>query len=253
MGLFSFFKKKKHTKRDFGVDVSNIKVDIHAHYLPGIDDGSASMEESLEMLRRMKAHGFSKVICTPHVMAEHFTNSTEVIKSGQKALQEASRAAGIDIEIGASAEYNFDRELLKRLEENDILSFKGGDYEYLLFELSYFNEPMGLEDLIFKIKQAGYVPVLAHPERYPYYGGNLEQYKRLKALGVLFQLNINSLAGLYSSGARQVAAWLIDNEMIEFVGSDAHKTEHCDLLKDAFMEEKMHQLVESGKLMNLYV
>ncbi|MFT6717587.1 MAG: protein-tyrosine phosphatase, partial [Saprospiraceae bacterium] len=197
MGLFSFFSKKKDEKREHNIDISVIKTDIHAHFLPALDDGSPNMEESIKMIEGMKALGYQKLICTPHVMHGYYQNSSEVILKSVEDLKEAVAEKGIDIQLEVSAEYNFDRELLKRLDEDDILSFGNDDYRYLLFELSYFNEPMGLNELIVKIKEKGYIPVLAHPERYPYFSETREKYAALQAQGVLFQINLNSLSGLY--------------------------------------------------------
>jgi protein-tyrosine phosphatase len=250
MGLFSFFSKKKDEKREHNIDISVIKTDIHAHFLPALDDGSPNMEESIKMIEGMKALGYQKLICTPHVMHGYYQNSSEVILKSVEDLKEAVAEKGIDIQLEVSAEYNFDRELLKRLDEDDILSFGNDDYRYLLFELSYFNEPMGLNELIVKIKEKGYIPVLAHPERYPYFSETREKYAALQAQGVLFQINLNSLSGLYPGGAKPTAKWLIEQDMVQFIASDAHRIDHVRMLDDSFKHVCLHELVDAGGLMN---
>jgi protein-tyrosine phosphatase len=253
MGLFSFFSKRKDEKKEDNIDVSLIKTDIHAHFLPGLDDGSPSMEESIKMIEGMKALGYQKLVCTPHVMHGYYQNSTELILKTHSALQKAIIEKGIDIELEVSAEYNFDSELIKRLDEDDILSFGNDDYQYLLFELSYYNEPMGLDDLVARIQEKGYVPVLAHPERYPYLSESREKYNSLQAKGVLFQININSLSGLYPGGAKLTAEWLMEQGMVQFIASDAHRADHVDLLDQSFKHVSLHNAVESGVLMNSHI
>lgn len=250
MGLFSFFSRKKNEKKDHNINISLVKTDIHAHLLPALDDGSPDLETSLKMIAGMKALGYEKLVCTPHVMHGYYQNSSEDILTAFQELQQAVKKAAIAVELEVAAEYNFDKELLTRLEENDILSFGNNDYRYLLFELSYFNEPMGLSDLIDTIKKKGYVPVLAHPERYPYFSENRDKYHDLQAKGVLFQMNINSLSGLYSPRAKAAAQWLISQEMVQFIASDAHRLEHVELLDDSFKELSLHNLVDNGGLMN---
>lgn len=253
MGLFSFFKKNKAVKFEHPIPILQVGTDIHAHFLPGLDDGAATMENSVEMIREMVNLGYTKLICTPHVMFGHFQNSTATILSGLESLKKRVAEENIKVEIAASAEYNFDQEFIRRIDQDDLLTFGNENYRFLLFELSYFNEPMGIAEVIGKIKEKGIAPILAHPERYPYFAEQKHKYQQLKDLGVLFQININSLSGLYPGGAAATAAWLIDQEMVEFIGSDAHRIDHVHLLKESFRWEKLHQLVNSGKLMNPYI
>jgi protein-tyrosine phosphatase len=250
MGLFSFFSKKKDEKREDNIDITLIQTDIHAHILPGIDDGSPDMEASIKMVEGMKALGYQKLICTPHVMNGYYQNSSEVILATHQKLKQAVADRGIDIELEVSAEYNFDSELIERLNNDDIISFGNSDYQYLLFELSYLNEPMGFDELVVKIKEKGFVPVLAHPERYPYFSSNREKYREMQAQGVLFQININSLSSLYPGAAKPTAEWLIEQGMVQFIASDAHRADHVTLLNDSFKHESLHKLVEGGGLMN---
>jgi len=250
MGLFSFFSRKKDEKRDHNIDINVIQTDIHAHFLPGIDDGSPNMEESVKMIEGMKALGYQKLICTPHVMHGYYQNSSEVILAMHDKLKQAVADKGIDIELEVSAEYNFDSELIDRLDNDDIISFGNEDFRYLLFELSYLNEPMGFDELIVKIKAKGFIPVLAHPERYPYYSNKREKYREIQNQGVLFQMNLNSLSGLYPGAAKPTAEWLIEQDMIQFIASDAHRADHVTLLNDSFKHESLHKLVENGGLMN---
>ncbi|WP_242920870.1 tyrosine-protein phosphatase [Pontibacter liquoris] len=206
-----------------------IGVDMHSHVLPGLDDGADSPERSLELITALKAMGYRKLIMTPHVMSDFYRNTPEGIRARLQLLQEAILEAGIEMELGCAAEYYLDEGLLDKLEKGEeLLTF--GD-NYLLFETSFLNEPMNLREAIFQMQANGYQPVLAHPERYTYFYGKYEELAGLHDLGVLFQLNLNSLTGYYSPGAREVAERLIDEGLVDFLGSDTHSLRHIESLK----------------------
>jgi tyrosine-protein phosphatase YwqE len=245
MGIFSglFRKNEKVAQIDLGL----IGIDMHSHFIPGIDDGAKTIEDSLELLRGMKEAGYRKVITTPHIMGDFFRNTPEIIHNGLAKLREATAAAGIDIEIEAAAEYYFDFDLEQKIDNGKLLTF--GD-DFLLFEVSYMNAPDGLEAMIFKMQTSGYKPVLAHPERYPYWFRDLKNFEKLKDKGVLFQLNINSLTGYYSPATLKIAEQMIDKGWYEFVGSDCHHSGHLSLMQKARTSPHLRKLIESGRLLN---
>jgi protein-tyrosine phosphatase len=228
-------------------DLSVVGVDMHSHFIPGIDDGAKTMEDTLLLLRGMQEYGYRKVITTPHVMSDFFRNTPEIILSGLEKVRAAATAEGIDIEIQAAAEYYDDFELDKKLDTEKLLTF--GD-SYLLFEVSYLNEPNNINNLIFKIRTSGYKPVLAHPERYPFWYRRMDVLESLKEKGVLLQLNINSLTGHYSPDAKKVAEYLIDKNMVDFLGSDCHHAGHQQLMQKAIRTKALHKLIASGSLRN---
>jgi tyrosine-protein phosphatase YwqE len=245
MGIFSglFRKNEKVDPIDLGL----IGIDMHSHFIPGIDDGAKTIEDSLELLRGMKEAGYHKVITTPHIMGDFFRNTPENILSGLQRVREAAAAAAIDIQIEAAAEYYFDFDLEQKIDNGKLLTF-GGDF--LLFEVSYMNAPDGLEAMIFKMQTSGYKPVLAHPERYPYWFRDLKNFEKLKDKGVLFQLNINSLTGYYSPATLKIAEQMIDKGWYEFVGSDCHHSGHLSLMQKARTSPHLRKLIESGRLLN---
>ena len=250
MGFLSSLFKQKKTKEELSpINLTKyVKSDIHSHILPGIDDGAKDIDQSIELIEGLQEIGFSKLLCTPHVMSDFYRNSTETINKKLDIVRNELDKRNIKINIDASAEYYFDEELIKRLRNKDILSF--GKENYLLFEFSYFNEHQRVFESISDMIQGGYTPVLAHPERYPYYVMNLEKFDHLKSMGVKFQVNLLSLVGNYGNTAVYGANYLIDKNFIDFIGTDIHKNEHLEGLKKVLKNEHLHKLINSSTLLN---
>lgn len=245
MGIFDRIFKKQAPLEP--VDLSVIGVDMHSHFIPGIDDGAKTIEDSVEMITTMSQLGYRKVITTPHIMGDFYRNTPENIGSGLQHVRNAVSAAGVSIEIEAAAEYYFDFELEHKLENEKLLTF---GKNYVLFEVSFMNAPDNLDGLIFRMLTSGYQPILAHPERYPFWFDDMNNFEKLKDKGVLFQLNLNSLTGHYSPATMKIAEQMIDKGWYEFVGSDCHHTGHLLLLEKARRTKALWKLVESGKLLN---
>ena len=240
--IFPFFKKQKEKKRG-----PVLKVDLHSHFIPGIDDGSQSMEESLSLLKGMEAIGYEKVITTPHIMVDVYRNTPKIIKEGLASLREAAKAEGIGLEIEAAAEYYLDEGFYDHLHSGEVMSINN---KYLLFETSYASKPLQLEEMIFEILATGYIPLMAHPERYRYVRDPLKEYSRFKELGVLLQLDLNSLGGHYGKDAQKKAEILSENGMIDFLGSDVHHLKQTQFLDDVFNSEKYAKVWENNTILN---
>lgn len=245
MGIFDRIFKKQAPLEP--LDLSVIGVDMHSHFIPGIDDGAKTIDDSVEMITTMSQLGYRKVITTPHIMGDFYRNTPENIGSGLQHVRNAVAATGVSIEIEAAAEYYFDFELEHKLEHEKLLTF---GKNYVLFEVSFMNAPDNLDGLIFRMLTSGYQPILAHPERYPFWFDDMNNFEKLKDKGVLFQLNLNSLTGHYSPATMKIAEQMIDKGWYEFVGSDCHHTGHLLLLEKARRTKALWKLVESGKLLN---
>lgn len=241
MGLLKSLFQSKSNKTPY--DLSDLKVDIHSHLIPGIDDGSQSMEETIGMLLKFVDLGYQKVITTPHIMQDHYPNSPEIIKEGLDKVRAEIDKLNIPISIEAAAEYYFDEFLFKKIKEDDILTF--GE-NYVLFELSFVSKPHNLDQLIFDFKTNNYTPILAHYERYPYlFEGGMAYVERLKEKGLKIQLNLNSLTGHYGKGVQKQAELLIDSKLVDIVGTDCHRIEHLEILESNLKEDyynKLHDL-----------
>lgn len=197
--------------------------DWHSHILPGVDDGIREIQDSLDVLRRYEKLGVGRVWLTPHVM-EDYPNTPESLRERFAELQEAY---GGPIELRLASENMLDSLFEERLGKNEFLPI-GEEGKHLLVETSYMNPPYGMDDMIEGVFSAGYIPVLAHPERYRYM--EEEDYLKWKERGLLFQTNLMSLVGGYGEQARKKGEWLLKEGMIDLCGSDLHRLsffEHC--------------------------
>lgn len=209
MGLFA---------RDITIASSGLLTgftDFHSHLLPGVDDGVQQTSRSLEILALYEMLGITKVWLTPHIM-EDVPNTTAGLRERFAQFREEYKGS---IELRLASENMLDSLFEQRLAARDLLPI-GDAGDLLLVETSYFNPPMGLDDILSGIMQSGYYPLLAHPERYTYMG--VDDYKRIYAMGVKMQVNLLSLVGGYGSGAKQKAEWLINHGLVAHLGTDTH-------------------------------
>ncbi len=227
----SLLKKLFSTSKDIPKSSVEIKVDMHSHVLHALDDGSQSIEESVALIEELHKLGYKKLIATPHIMGDFFKNSPETIFPKQEELKQKCLEFNIPIELEVAAEYYLDEWFMERLNKNEKLMTFGENY--LLFELSYINPSAYLTEALFLMKAQGYQPVLAHPERYIFWHGNIEVMREFVNNGILLQVNINSLAGYYNKGAKKMAEVLIDNNLVSMLGSDCHGIRHIDAMKIA--------------------
>lgn len=245
MSLFSsIFKKKPNLEP---IDLGILKTDLHSHLIPGIDDGSKTMDESLAMLQRFSELGYKKVITTPHVMSDYYKNTPEIILGGLEKVRAAIKETGIPIEIEAAAEYYLDFHLDELIEKKSLLTF--GD-NHVLFELSFSNEPPRVKETIFNMIMEGYKPILAHVERYPFYFNEWDKIEDFRTRGCLLQLNLNSLSGQYGPQVKKMAESLIDRDMIDVVGSDCHHMGHLDLLNSIRSTAHGHKIINNPRILN---
>jgi protein-tyrosine phosphatase len=242
MGFFSgLFTKKEYPEFDFKL----FGVDMHSHLIPGIDDGAATIENSIEMLRAFKELGYSKIITTPHIKTGSFENTSDIILNGAKEVKKAIQVHNLDIEFEAAAEYYFDYSFLEKIEANDILSFSN---RHVLVEYSFHQRPMGYKEMIFALQLKKYIPIIAHYERYPYYHGGFANAEKLRDRGAKIQVNLLSLFGHYGPQIQKQAELLIKNKQVDLVGTDCHRLEHLQLLKANAKNPLLHSLKDLNLL-----
>lgn len=231
------------------VDLLDGITDIHNHLLPGMDDGSPDLNTTLEMVQAMKAIGIKKAIATPHTMEDYYDNDVAKIAANFQETKLALETTDAkDFILSAASEYMMDGQFDQILEKSNYLCLHKN---YLLTELSYFQGPDHLYELVFKMCQKALIPILAHPERYRYFK-SIDDLKDLKDRGFELQLNLLSLSGHYGEEAFTKAISLLDNGMYEYLGTDAHKVSHLEKIKEIKIKKKqvpsIKKLVENHKL-----
>lgn len=210
--MFGFLKYKK-TIENYGL--LNGATDNHSHILWGLDDGVKTQEETLSILSFLESLGLKTLWLTPHTM-EDVPNTTEGLKA---RFEELLGIYDGPIELRLASEYMIDTLFEKRLEERDLLTH-GRDT--VLVETSTWAPPIDLWDILERMMSYGYRPMIAHPERYRYM--TMKDYKRLKEMGTVLQLNLPSILGSYGEGPRLKAQMLLEKGFYTMVGSDCHRS-----------------------------
>lgn len=214
-------------------------VDMHCHVLPGLDDGAKTVDDSREMLSAYKNMQVKKLIATPHILKGTYPNTKTSIFDSYEKLNTALEK-NINIVEHAAAEHMLDEGFEQMLQEKSLLPLKDN---YVLVEMSYFQKPVNLSELIFKMEHQGYVPVLAHPERYNFMKG-LEEYRHLKKTGCLFQLNLLSLSKHYGEHVQEKAKLLLKNDFYDFAATDAHHSKHLEKISQLSVSKKTYSKLE---------
>ena len=195
--MLTFFKSKPILK-DL---IPDNHIDIHSHLLPGIDDGARTFGDTLRLTQALQEIGISEFITTPHIIQHVWDNTHEQILKKKATTVLELEKNNITVPFKAAAEYLMDDQFVKLFESHDLLTLKDN---YVLVEMSYINPPIQLYSILFDLQVAGYIPVLAHPERYLFYHNNFNEYLKLKRAGCLFQLNLLSVVGYYGAGITKI-------------------------------------------------
>ena len=242
-----FFKKNRPLLKEL---IPSDYIDIHSHLLPGIDDGAATIEDTISLISQLKAIGVKEFITTPHIINSVWNNTKESIelKYNETVSFLKNKSEGIVIK-SVGAEYMLDSFFFDIIKRGDpLLTLKDN---YVLVEMSYLNAPHQLYDMIFELQIAGYIPVLAHPERYLFYYPHFEEYYKLKKAGCLFQLNLLSTVGYYGIGVASLTKKLLHNELYDFVGSDVHHENHIKAFSNKVVLKNhtdLNRLIENNKI-----
>lgn len=231
--MFNWFNKKEKQFLPYTTD-------IHCHILPGIDDGSPDIDHSLPLLQHMVEWGLKRIVPTPHVTEDVFENTPETIDPPYNQLLEAAREAGIGLELLApAAEYRIDPFFVDQLAAGHVRTHPGN---HILVENGFLTEPWNIDNLLYELMINGYHPILAHPERYAYYYANKDRYRELHDRGIKFQCNLLSFAGYYGKAPGAVAKYLMENDMVDFLGTDLHNARHVEAI-NKWMETRSYRLV----------
>jgi protein-tyrosine phosphatase len=198
-------------------------IDLHSHLLPGIDDGAKDLATSLAMARVASSDGISTIACTPHILAGVYNNNGPAIRRAVTQLAESIAKAGIPITLVTGADVHIAPDLDVRLRDGRALTLNNS--RYLLLEPPHHVLPPRLEDLIFGLQAAGYVPIVTHPERLSWIEGHYDLIGRLVSSSVLMQITAGSVMGRFGRGPRYWAERMLDEGLCHLLATDAHNTE----------------------------
>lgn len=241
--MFDFLKRKKEAvKLPFATD-------IHCHIVPGVDDGAPDAATAAELIGHMQQWGIERIIASPHVTKNVFENDHTSIAPAMEALHAELGRRGMSIDVSHAAEYRIDELLDCRIAAGDLMLLPN---DFILIENSWLQEPGNLDRLVFDLQVKGLHPILAHPERYTYYWKRRERYSELHNAGLLFQINVLSLAGAYDKGCLKMAEYLMEQDLVDFAGTDLHRASHVEAI-DRYLcssDARRHNDALKGRVMN---
>ena len=198
-------------------------IDFHTHILPNIDDGSASMEESINLIKEAEQAGFTGIISTSHYLQNYYESDEEERRRILAELANQVKVADAEAEIPKlylGSEIYISTDIVELLKEGKASTIN--ETNYVLFELPMNSKPLFVKEVVYKLIENGYNPIIAHPERYSYVKENIEFVRELKNMGALFQSNYGSVIGMYGSSAKKTLKKLLKEDLITFLGSDVH-------------------------------
>lgn len=197
-----------------------MNVDLHTHILPGIDDGAKDTGTSLEMLNIARGDGTGQIVLTPHYIHGSVNNTADIVRKRCIELAGTAAKEGIGLELYPGSEVFLGPEIPELVKEGVICTLN--DSMYVLVEFPVMGIPEYTPEILYQLKLAGYVPIIAHPERYEAVAKNPSVLYDYILRGVLCQMNSTSLLGLYGKKVRETALILLRHNMIHFISSDAH-------------------------------
>ena len=218
-------------------------IDFHNHVIPNLDDGSKSIEMSLNMLKEADSQGVTDIINTVHFQhpkMDKKNTSHDFVINEIKKMEEIAKLNDININIHAASEVFFKFNLTEIL-DNPITTFGHG--KYMLVEFQRLNFPDGYEDELFKLQIKGVAPIIAHPERYRKIQNNIDLAKKWIDRGYLIQIDCASILGGFGKETQNISLKLLKKGLCHLVGSDAHNDKNRNfLLKKAL--EKITQIID---------
>ena len=243
MGILDFFKKEPKVQYSF----SDINVDMHSHLVPGIDDGVRTLDESLVAIDHLQNLGYQKLITTPHINYDYYPNTRDGILKAFEPVQEELIKRGVNLKMDVAAEYFVDEHFFSLLQKKEIMTMKGN---HILIEFPFMHEPSNVQHVLFDLQSNGYIPIVAHFERYLYWHNNFEMVHQLKEWGAQIQMNLNSISGHYSKEIKIQAEKMIKAGVIDFLGSDCHRIQHVQLMENLPQLSIFHKIGNYNKIQN---
>lgn len=244
--MFSLFRRKKKDDDAYKnlplpqtTDWSVLGADMHSHFLPGIDDGAKTIEDTIQLLKAMYDMGYRRIITSPHIMIDHHPNTRQTIEAALSLAQAAIKEHNIDLKLTAAAEYYIDDYFVELLEREPLLTVRKKE---VLVEFSMMFEPPMLKDVLFNMQRKGYRPIIAHPERYLFFHRDISKFQELKDRGCMLQMNMLSITGYYGGHIKAIADQLMAKGLYDYCGTDMHHEKHASIIKAMGTTHDYHKI-----------
>jgi len=226
----------------------NKMVDLHNHSLPSVDDGAKTMEEAIDNIKYLKKNGIKEIILTSHyIVNSNYNANLKTRKKIYNSLVEKLNSKDIKLYLGNEVFINDSETILNLLKKKEIATLN--DSKYLLVEFPLNYKVRHLDNIICELNDAGYIPIIAHPERYINYQKNYNKLKDLLEYNCLLQCNLGSILGEYGRSAKKLFKKLIKDDVVTFIATDFHHITDEAKFEKAF--KKLNKLVSPEKLKDL--
>lgn len=197
-------------------------IDIHCHILPEVDDGSRSLNESIEMALIAREQGIKKIVNTSHYHPDFRYKKGEELLKELEDFNNVLKENMIDIEVLIGNEIYYTKDLIKEIDDLDFYTLNNS--RYILIELPPTNFPTDLCNIVYELKEKNYIPVFAHVERYREVQENPELIYDIINAGAIIQINSHSILGKSGKELQRTCDTLISRNMVHVVGTDAHRS-----------------------------
>lgn len=224
--------------------------DLHCHLLYDIDDGPKDILESKRMLKRFYYENITDIVLTPHYISNtryNLNNNQKILRLKELMDYIEEEKLGINLYLGN--EVYLDEEIYPNIKKGEISTINNS--KYILIEFPMHDEYLGVEEELKKLIELGYIPIIAHPERYTFYYENFSFFENLLQLGCLFQGNLGSLIGIYGQRSEKMITELLKRDMIQFMATDAHRSDARVLENMKKVREILFRLVGEERFIKL--
>lgn len=229
-------------------------IDLHCHILPGVDDGAASLQESLSMAEQAIAQGITHLLCTPHHNNGRYENNKKSIIEAVHHLQNALDERNLPLTLLEGQEVRVTGELITAIEKDHLL-FTDITDTYLLLEFPTQDVPAFSESLFFELRTLGKVPVIVHPERNAIFREDPNHLIPFLEMGCLAQLTAPSIVGIFGKHIQKTAHEMVTHNLVQMVASDAHGVtkrrfylkEAYEIIEQEWGKEKVLQMQQVAK------
>ncbi len=214
--------------------------DIHCHAVPGVDDGAASVQEALKILRLEYMDGIRTIILTPHFRRRMFETSREKVKEQFDLLQSEASAVLPEMKLYLGCEFHSNMDMTDLLNENEYFRMAGSCY--VLLEFSGGDSREYIQERVYQAVANGYEPIIAHAERYDVLWKNFDLVEQLVRTGARIQVNAGSILGRSGKKIQKFCRRLMKYDLLSYIGSDAHDvTERPPRMGEcaSYLEKKM--------------